>query len=253
MLVAISCAGGLLVGMLLFLELGWRLGRSRRDAEGEDSRARLGAVDGAVFGLMGLLVAFTFSAAASRFEMRRQLIIQEANAIGTAWLRLDLVPESAQPALRDLFREYLDLRLAVYQELSDAQATRARLDQVDAKQGEIWSLAVPACRESPDPVTATMIPALNEMFDIASTRTRAMQNHTPGLIFILMGGLMLTTSLLAGLTMAPQARSWLHMFVFALLLSCTMYVILDLEYPRFGLIRIDASDEMLVDLREGMG
>jgi len=252
MLAAILSAGALLVGMLLFLELGWRLGRSRGGAE-DGSGARLGAVDGAVFGLMGLLVAFTFSAAASRFEVRRQLIIQEANAIGTAWLRLDLLPESAQPALRDLFRQYLDLRLAVYRELPDVQAARARIDQVGAKQGEIWSLAVPACRQSPDPVVASVIPALNEMFDIASTRTSAMQNHTPTLIFVLMGALMLTTSLLAGLTMAPQARSWLHMVVFALLLSCTMYVILDLEYPRFGLIRIDASDEMLVNLREGMG
>src|SRR5215510_412756 len=101
-------AGGLFFGMLIFLEVGRRIGLRKiaRDPAGADTG--LSVIDGAVFTLLGLIVAFTFSGAASRFDVRRQLIVEEANAIGTAYLRVDLLPPDAQPALRDRFRRYLD-------------------------------------------------------------------------------------------------------------------------------------------------
>src|SRR5262245_47987101 len=98
-LISVWFAGGLFLGMVLLLEVGRRLGQRRQSLDAEGGRAGLGAVEGAVFALMGLLIAFTFSGAAARFDSRRQLIVDEANAIGTAWLRLDLLPASAQPAL----------------------------------------------------------------------------------------------------------------------------------------------------------
>src|SRR5512142_402713 len=104
--VASLFAIGLFVGMIGLLELGRRLGRRRQAKDEERARAGLGAVEGAVFALLGLLIAFTFSGAASRFDARRELIVREANAIGTAWLRLSLLPAHAQPGLRDMFRRY---------------------------------------------------------------------------------------------------------------------------------------------------
>src|SRR5512137_431463 len=133
-IVGLMFAAGLLVGMVLLLELGRHLGRRRQSKDEERARAGLGAVEGAVFALLGLLLAFTFSGAASRFDARRQLIVEEANAVGTAWLRLDLLPANAQPELRDLFRRYLDSRLAVYQKLPDFQAARAELSNASALQ-----------------------------------------------------------------------------------------------------------------------
>src|SRR5262249_33841892 len=153
-------------------------------------------------GLMGLLMAFTFSNAASRFDTRRQLVVQEANAIGTAYLRLDMLPASAQPALRESFRRYLDARLAVYQKLPDFQAARAELDRATALQGEIWTQAVTACHEAPPPSALLVLPALNEMIDITTTRTVTAQTHAPVVIFILMAALALASSLLAGYAMA---------------------------------------------------
>jgi hypothetical protein len=99
----------LLVGMLVTFEIGRRVGAARlaRDPDGLAKGA--GAAEGAVFALLGLLMAFTFSGAASRFDERRMLINTEANAIGTAWLRIDLLPDEAQPPMRDLFRRYADL------------------------------------------------------------------------------------------------------------------------------------------------
>ena len=90
-------AGGLFAGMLVLLEIGRRLGLRRLALDSEAVRAGFGVVEGAIFALMGLLIAFTFSEAASRFDTRRQLVVEEANAIGTAYLRLDLLSASAQP------------------------------------------------------------------------------------------------------------------------------------------------------------
>jgi hypothetical protein len=246
-------AFGLFAGMVLLLEIGRCLGRRRQAKEEAGARAGLGQVEGAVFALMGLLVAFTFSGAATRFDTRRQLIVQEANAIGTAWLRLDLLSASAQPELRDLFRRYLDSRLATYQKLPDIEAATAEARKANALQGKIWTRATAACREAASPLTAQVIPALNEMFDVAATRNAAAQIHPPAIIFIMLGALALMSSLLAGYAMAGgRSRSWIHLIGFALILATTVYVILDLEFPRLGMVRIDSFDRVLVELRATM-
>src|SRR4029077_6572806 len=133
----------LFAAMVVMLEVGRWLGRSWRERHGGATEMGAGAVEGAVFGLLGLLIAFTFSGAASRFDERRALIIEEANDIGTAWLRIDAVPPEAQPALRDKFREYTDSRLAVYRAFPDIVAVRDQLARANAIQVEIWALAVP--------------------------------------------------------------------------------------------------------------
>ena len=251
--VASLFAVGLFVGMIGLLELGRRLGRRRQAKDEERARAGLGAVEGAVFALLGLLIAFTFSGAASRFDARRELIVREANAIGTAWLRLSLLPAHAQPELRDMFRRYLDLRLAVYEKMPDVEAARAELSKANAMQGEIWNRAVAACQESPNPLQAQLIPPLNEMFDLATTRTMASKMHPPAIIFIMLGVLALMSSLLAGYAMAGgKARSWIHVIGFALIMATTVYVILDLEFPRLGIIRVDPFDQVLIELRQSM-
>jgi hypothetical protein len=98
-----------------------------------------------------------------------------------------------------------------------------------------------------------LLPALNAMIDISTTRTMAGQVHPPPVIFAMLCVLVLASALLAGFSMAgPQPRSWIHMRVFALIMAVTVYVIIDLEYPRLGLIRVDAVDQVLVDLWESM-
>src|ERR1700675_930574 len=91
---------GVFVGMVILQEVGRRVGHRRLARDSEGARAGVGAIDGAVFGLLGLLVAFTFSGAASRFDARRQLVVEEANAIGTAYLRIDWLPNEPPPCPR---------------------------------------------------------------------------------------------------------------------------------------------------------
>ena len=252
-LLAISLA--LFAGMLLCPDLGRRFGIHRMAQDPEGAHSGTGAVDGAVFALLGLLIAFTFSGAAGRFDERRSLIVEETNDIGTAYLRLDLLPASSQPALRDLFRRYVDSRLEVYRKLPDIEAARSELVRSNQLQGEIWSQAVAAGRMSEAPPAANMLllPALNQMIDITTTRTMAAQVHPPMVIFVLLFGLALVAALLAGYGMAGgKTRSWIHMIGFAATMALAVNIIIDIEYPRLGLIRVDAFDQALVELRASM-
>jgi hypothetical protein len=241
---------GLFAGMLLSIEIGRRIGRRRRRKQAEGSIG-VGAVDGAVFGLMGLLIAFTFSGAASRFDHRRQLIVEETNAVSTAYLRLDLLQPAARAKLQQDFRAYLDARLSAYRHLPDIEAAMTELVRSAALQADIWAQGVAAAREAGPQATMLLLPALNAMIDITTTRTVATQIHPPSVIFVMLIVLALLCALLAGHGMsAHETRSWLHMAGFAAIMSLTIYIILDLEYPRHGMIRVDAADEALADLRE---
>ena len=129
---------------------------------------------------MGLLIAFTFSGAAGRFDDRRHLVTQEANAIGTAWLRIDLVPAEAQAKLRDLFRRYLDSRLETYRKARQMELAMAEFARSGTLQQDIWTVAVAGCR---DPGAAPgacvlVLNAMNEMIDITTTQAHG-DAHAP--------------------------------------------------------------------------
>jgi hypothetical protein len=98
-----------------------------------------------------------------------------------------------------------------------------------------------------------LLPALNAMIDVTTTRAMATQNHPPLVVFLLLGGLSLIGALLVGYGMSDNKdRSWLHTIAFAAIMSLAVYVIVDLEFPRLGLIRVDAADQVLIDLRKSM-
>src|SRR6266542_1638698 len=121
---------------------------------------------------------------------------------------------------------------------------------------EIWRQALAASRAADaHPDTAKlMLPAINQMIDITTTRTMATQMHPPTIIFVMLSGLALASALLAGYGIAGgKYRSWLHKMCFAVVVAVAVYVILDVEYPRLGLIRVDAFDQALVERRESMG
>jgi hypothetical protein len=252
--IAVIFAGGLFLGMLLMLEIGRRIGRRRLTEDPESSRLGTGAVEGAVFGLLGLLIAFTFSGAAERFDRRRELIVEEANDIGTAWLRIDVLPAESQPMLRDSFRRYLDARLSAYGSLHDIDVATRELARSNELQNEIWDRAVEASASAPDQRAAVLLlPALNEMIDVTTTRLMATRVHPPKIIHVMLCLLALTSALLGGYAMAgSRRRSLVHVVVFAAIVALTVYVIVDIEYPRFGLVRVDDFDRVLVELRASM-
>jgi hypothetical protein len=247
-------AVALSAGVLVLLEIGRRIGVRQLAEEGETASKGLGAIEGAIFGLLGLILAFSFSGALTRFDARRHLVVEEANDIGTAWLLVALLPADAQPPMRDLFRRYLDSRIEVYRKVPDMEAVKSEQARSAKLQSEIWVLAVSSTREvGTAQAPMLLLPALNAMFDITTTRTEAARVHPPLMIFGMLGALTLACSLFAGYDMAIRRRlNVLHSVAFAAVLSVTAYVIIDLEYPRLGFIQISDSDQVLVDLRKSM-
>jgi hypothetical protein len=245
---------GLFISVLGFIEIGRRIGLSRIAEETERARAGLGAIEAAIYGLLALMIAFTFSGAASRLDARRALVVQEANAISTAYLRLDLLPAAAQPPLREQFRRYTETRLAVFRALPDIEAADAQAAKAVSLQKEIWVGAVAAAREAPQQASLLLLPALNEMIDITTTRAVASRTHTPPIIMGALILLALFCSLLAGYGLAsgkPFSMN-LHRVGFALIMTLTIYVIFDLDHPRFGVIRVDFADQALEDVLSAM-
>lgn len=246
---------GLFIGILLCLAFGRWLGRRALARYGAAGHPNIGSLETAVFALMGLMIAFTFSGALTRFDVRRAYVVQEANAIGTAYLRIDLLPASVQPKLREAFRDYVDARIATYRKLPDMAAARQELARSEQLQSEIWALSVAAMRlpDSRPGTEVVLMMALNEMFDISSVRVAATQMHPPPVVFAMLIALALAAALLAGYQSSTQrVNDWMHQIGFAVIVAFTVYVILDIEYPRLGLIRIDGFDQALVGVRAGM-
>jgi hypothetical protein len=202
---------------------------------------------------MGLLVAFTFSGAAARLDTRRTQIVDESNNIGTAWLRLDLLPPEAQPHLRDLFRRYVDARIEAYRRMPDMDAASVELKKAQELQAAIWSAAVEGSRGQPVSTALLLLPALNQMIDITTTRAMARQMHPPAIIYVMLGAVCVAGAVLAGYAMAAAGRSWLHTVAFVAVMALTVWVILDLEFPRAGFIRLDSFDQAMSDVRASMG
>jgi hypothetical protein len=245
---------GLFLCTLLCVEIGRRFGLRRRGDETERERVGLVTVETAIYALLGLMVAFTFSGAASRFDARRTQTVQEANAIGTAYLRLDLLPAAAQPALREKFRRYAEARMAVYQALPDVEASNVHGARAAALQSEIWTGSVAALWNAQPQASLLLLPALNDMIDITTVRAVALKTHTPPVILGTLALLTLLCSLLVGygLSGAKPFSTVLHMIGFAFVMTVTIYVILDLDNPRAGMIRLDYADQALEDVRAGM-
>ncbi len=244
----------LFAAMLALAVAGHRLGMRRLAGETDQERVGMVSVETAIFGLMGLIFAFTYAGAAQRYEQRRALTIQEANAIGTVYLRIDLVAEGARPALRAKVKRYAQGLLSAYDALPDEKGFEGGLAQVRALQDEIWKDAVAALRDGPAVASQLLIPALNDMFDLNVTHEALVHVKTPPAILATLVILAFLCSLLAGYGLAG-ARPWshfLHKAGFALVVTGIIYIVIDYDYPRFGLIRIDFTDRALEETIKGM-
>jgi len=261
MFFAAGIAALFFVGSLILLRLGQHLGFRHRKRNGADGTGGLATVEGAIFALMGLLLAFTISGALQRFDDRRQLVIQEATAATTAYDRLALFGGDDARRLQGNLRDYVGARIDLYRMAHDFRLLQRAEDFSDQQQrmvrelkSKLWDAAVSACPQpNYRPACALSLPALNSLFEVAGLRASAAEKHPPQIIYLMLFGLGLGCSLLAGFGMAANAGgSWIHMVLFAGTLTVALYIVTDMEYPRLGLIRIEAFDHFLVDAHDRM-
>jgi len=239
----------ILFGTLLSIEIGFRWGRreTERDTLAHEG---IGAVEAFVFALLGLLLGFSFAGAKARLDATRALIVAEADAIGTAYRRVDILPPDTQSSIRQQFKRLIEARLATHDYRFDPVRAERALKAFGEAEDSIWSLEVAATASSRE-LAILILPPINEMMDVGTARAVALNSRLPRLIIGLLVGAAIGSGLFAGYAMARRhARSWLHGIVYAALLALTVYTVLDLDRPRFGLINIDAAYQPLLELRE---
>lgn len=214
--------------------------------------APAGPVEAAVLALLGLLLGFQFAGAAGRLDARRQLVLREANAIGTAYLRVDLLSDDDQAALRPMFRDYTTLRVRMVKAryATDAVAIDA---EARALQGAIWSRSVAACQKAPSPATQSLVlTSLNDMIDVTSERMVAAHTHTPIPVVLLLVTVAALSAFLVGYSTHGPSRPWLVRVLFTVVVVGTLYVTFDMEFPRSGLIQVGAADDAMTATLAGM-
>ena len=233
---------------LLFFALQWGaqaigawLGR-RHTARGTAPAEGVGVVVGGMLGLLAFVLALTLSFATTRFEERRQGTLMEANALGTAWLRAKAINHARGEELAKLFEEYTRLRADFIKAPADRGAVRAINDKTSELQNRIWEHVTVIVREKPDPISASLMAATNEVFDRSTAERFAFSlTMPPQMVWLLMGIAVLSIGALGyQLGMRGLSLPILSVLLIAMWTS-VIVVILDLSAPRIGSLRSSAA------------
>jgi hypothetical protein len=238
--------------LLLATEGGFRAGRKVRSRLDEGAKSQVGTISGAVLGLLALLLGFTFSMALSRFDNRKQLVVEESNAIGTAHLRSRLLPEPVRTEVGDLLRSYVDARLDFFRAGIDKDRLREAYDKTEQLQTQLWSQAAAAVeKDDRETTTGYFITSVNEVIDLHATRRAATENHVPEGVLLLL--LIIALVALAALGYGcglDGCRHFLSTTMMSVLIVLVITVTIDLDRPRRGLIHV--SQASMVHLREDL-
>jgi len=238
-----------MLAITLANECGYRLGRLRGGRSDRESESPVGGMVGAELGLLAFLLAFTFGIAASRFDTRRQILLDEANAIGTAYLRAEMLPDPHRAEVRRLLREYTDVRIAAVQGASVDEAIR----HSEQLHGRLWAEAVAAAGADPRSIPIGLfVQALNEVIDLHTKRlTASLRSRIPTPVWLVL----FCVAILAFLAMGYQAglirtsRSP-GIVVVALTFATVIWLVMDLDRPSQGWLRV--SQQAMIDLRSTM-
>jgi hypothetical protein len=238
-----------IVAFMLATKSGHLFGIRTRKRLGEGLSPDLGTTLGGLLGLLGLMLAFTFGMAGDRFDRRKALVVEEANAIGTAWLRTDFIPEPQRTQARDLLREYARSRL----EVADKNKIAVAFARSETIQVEIWKVTAAAAAASPTPTVALYAAAVNEMIDMHGRRVAAaLRNPIPPTIFATLYAVAFLVLAVTGFSRgAAGDRSALATLALTLVLAVVFALILDLDRPYEGLVTV--SQQAMRDVLSSMG
>ena len=251
-------AVALLAGTVSMVEAGYRIGIRRRTRTDEPSRAHIHQTETSTLGILALILAFCFSLALQRYDTRSDQVVDEANAIGTAYLRIDLLPPSMRDEVRRLMRQYVDLRVkATRVATSGGDAWRGAVAEAADAQAALWSYAGRAARADPNMgTTGLFIQALNEMIDSFGRRDAGLLRHVPEPVLLLLFGVLMVAAAIVGFASGsaghrPPAVSLVMVGLIVLLIL----VILDLDRPRRGLIEVPKQSlyDLQASIHKAMG
>jgi hypothetical protein len=235
--------------LILAIESGYRLGKYMLHRPDHEQPTSLGTIIGAVLALLAFMLAFTFGMAANRFETRRQLALDEANAIGTTWLRAGLLPQPFGSEARKLLQEYTDVRI----EGARSGQLKEAIGRSEKLQKQLWSLAEAAGNgNSGSIVVGLFIQSLNEVIDLHAKRLNAvLQGRIPAIVWAVLFFITFLSMLGMGYQFGLSGkRSLAEILVLVLVFSAVVWLIVDLDRPGEGLLRV--SQQAMVDARNSM-
>jgi hypothetical protein len=215
--------------------IGWRLGVHT----GGRGRDNISILESGLLGLLALIIGFTFAMALSRFETRREAIVNEANSIGTTALRARLLPEPNRAESLKLLREYVEIRIDVAQSGRSLAELNAVIDRSNTIQEALWQQVKAVSNKDSSLVpTGIFIQSLNEMIDNQGKRLAALRNRIPSLVLLALFGMASITCGFAGYAGASEAKpTRLPIYIIGVLISSVIYLILDIDRPSGGLIK----------------
>jgi len=234
----------LLAAMVLAMELGYRTGRRQPHAAGSAVKDHINAVLGSLLGVLALLLAFSFSSAMDRYESRNEALVEEANAIGTTYLRASLLPSALRAEARNLLQEYTNLRVRSSLVALDKAAEREAIVAQAARVSDaLWAHAARAAEINPSPVTTGLyVQSLNETIDALGRRDAALLRHVPEVILFLLFGAFVTSCGVVGYAAGVAShRPASVAYILLLFIALVCFIIIDLDRPRRGLIRTDRT------------
>lgn len=238
---SILIAGLLFLLILLANEAGVRLGTRFRNESDDDVKSQTTAIQGGIIGMLALILGFSFNMSLARYDSRAGAEVAEANAIGTAQLRTSLLPAPYDQQAKELLAAYIELRLTVnHTDLTEISARRALNQQTSALQQRIWDLGIAAAEEHPNPViTGYFVTAVNDLIDAQGYRNDQLQRHIPPSIFYLLFVIFLAASMLTGYAGGlGRYRQRMPGLVLSFLICLLVFIIIDLDRPRRGVIRV---------------
>lgn len=235
--------------VLIAVEAGFRLGRRRSERAEHEKESPVGAAVAATLALLGFMLAFTFGLAGARFDARRQAVLDEANSIGTTYLRASLLPDDSGKNIRQLLREYVDSRLEAVR-TGEIEKGLSRATELHRK---LWIAAEPIAKKHPESIQVGLfIQSLNQTIDLHTTRVvAALYSRIPlvvwAALFAITALSMFGVGYHAGL--AGKARS-ISFLILAITFTAVLFLVADLDRPREGMLRV--SQQAIIDLRSSM-
>ena len=207
----------------------------------QGERNDFATVQAATLMMLALIVGFTFSMAVTRYDQRKTLEEAEANAIGTQYLRTDLLPGDLGAGTRELLRKYFNLRIAFYEE-SDEQLVKDIDRQTASLQAELWNAVLPAASSQPTPVIALVIAGMNDVINSQGYTQAAWWNRIPIGAWAMMGLMAISCNLLVGY--GERRKGEAILFILPLVVALAFFLIADLDSPRGGVIRVHPQNLM---------
>ena len=215
-----------------------------------DKDIGLGTAEGALMGLMALLLAFSFNMSSTKYEVRRQTIIDEANLLNTVYLRLDLYPDSIRRSVMNDFKNYVDSRIEYFEARDNPEKINAALQRADQQFKMLWNKNALLSNDQIYRSRADqLVPILINMKNIVTTRETGRKAGVPTLIVISLLMLVFVASFLTGYGVKPGNRSPLFSLAFAIMTSGVMFLVMELERPRQGFINLNNAEQAIVNVR----